>query len=159
MDRKIVDLVKSCEEKEMSFRHIIADLGVKVKLIPYIQDARKKGKSRYNVSRYFDFALLSLVSTSRVPLKIAVRIGLLCSILSFMSGLLYFIYKLTHWELFSVGIAPVVIAVFFIGSIQLLFMGLIGEYIGVILDKVTKRPIVVEEERLGFDDSDKKECN
>lgn len=151
IDKKVIELIKSCDEKDMAFRHIIADLGIKVKLIPYIQNARKKGKSSFNISRYFDFAVLSLITTSHVPLKIAIRVGLGCSILSFLCGFFYFVYKLLHWNSFSAGIAPVLISVFFLGSVQLFFIGIIGEYISTILDKVTKRPIVVEEERLGFE--------
>ncbi len=152
MDKKVIEIIKSCDERDMAVRHIVADLGIKVKIIPYTQEVRHKGKSSFNTSRYFDFAILSLVNTSRVPLKLATRIGLLCSFVSFLCGVFYLIYKLIHWNTFSTGVAPVVIAVFFLGSIQLFFIGIIGEYIGVILDKVTKRPIVVEEERLGFEE-------
>lgn len=155
MDKSVLNLLLSCEE-DAFFHHLVPELGIKVKLIPYTQNERKKGKSSYNISRYFDFALLSLIKTSKKPLKISVTFGLFCSVISFICGVIYFIYKLLRWKSFSVGIAPILIAVFFIGSVQLFFIGIIGEYIGVILDRLTKRPLVVEKERLGFDEEERK---
>lgn len=153
VDKIVVELMRSCEEKDMSPRHLIAELGIKVKLVSYVQEIRKKGKSSFNISRYFDFALLSLITTSRVPLKIATRIGLFSSIVSFLCGIVYFVYKILHWNSFVIGQAPLLIGMFFLGSVQLFFLGIVGEYIGLILDKVTKRPLVVEKERIGFDNN------
>lgn len=152
MDKQIVDVIKGLDDPEMPTRHLIADLGYPVKLIPYTQEERKAGKSSYNLWRYFDFSVVSLVRTSTVPLRLTTILGAICATLSFIFGIVYLIYKLINWDVFSVGIAPIVIAVFFLGSVQLLCIGMIGEYIGVILKKITKRPLVTEKERINFDE-------
>lgn len=151
MDHTIVEMLKDLDEPYMSTRHLIAELGYPVKLIPYTQAERKNGKSSYNLWRYFDFAVLSLVRTSTMPLHITTLVGFFCAVLSFLAGIAYLIYKLLFWNTFSAGMAPMLIAIFFLGSVQLLSLGFIGEYIGVILTKVTKRPLVTERERLNFD--------
>lgn len=155
IDRKVMDTICQAYEPEVSFRHLVADLGYKIKLVPYKQEKRKAGKSSYNIYRYFDFAITSLVNTSYLPLRLSVIIGLLMSIICFAIGVVYLIYKLTHWNSFDAGVAPIVIGIFFIGSVQLFFIGILGEYIGAILRKVSKKPIVVEEETLNFDDGKK----
>ena len=139
----------------MSLRYLIADLGYPVKLIQYTQAARENGKSSYNIGKYFDFAISSLVETSSAPLHIITVFGFICALISLAFGLVYLVYKLLYWDTFSAGVAPVLISVFFLGSVQLMSIGFIGEYIGVILEKVTKRPLVTEKERINFDDNKK----
>lgn len=150
VDRKVYQQVKELDEPEMAFRNLVAELGYEVKKIPYEQEKRKEGKSSYNIWRYLDFAITSLVRTSFVPLRLATLLGVFCSFISFVIGVVYLIYKLIYWDSFMVGMAPLVIGIFFFGSVQLFFIGLLGEYIGMILRKVTKRPIVVEKERINF---------
>lgn len=150
VDRKVWQQIKELDEPEMAFRNLVAELGYEMKKIPYEQEKRKAGKSSYNVWRYLDFAITSLVRTSFVPLRLATIMGMFCAFVSFIIGVVYLIYKLIYWDSFVVGMAPLVIGIFFLGSIQLFFIGLLGEYIGVILRKVTKRPIVVEKERINF---------
>lgn len=152
IDRTIINVIKQTYEPEVAFRHLIAELGYKIKLIPYKQEKRRAGKSSYNMYRYFDFAITSLINTSFMPLRIFVVLGLLSSILCLLIGIIYFAYKLTHWYSFDAGIAPVIIGMFFIGSVQLFFMGILGEYIGSILRKISKYPMVVEEEVINFDE-------
>lgn len=156
-DRSVYDMVRDLNEPNMAVRHLVADLGYPVKLIPYTQEQRKKGKSSYNIWRYFDFALNSLVMTSRVPLRLTTIFGVICSLISFLMGMVYLIYKLICWDTFLAGMAPVVIAVFFLGSVQILTIGMVGEYVGSILTKVTKRPLVLERECLNFEEEDGKE--
>lgn len=150
LDRSVYDMIKSLDDRDIEVRHMIADLGYPVKLIPYTQERRQYGKSSYNLWRYFDFALTSLITTSRVPLRLTTILGVICSIISFILGTIYLIYKLVRWNSFLVGIAPLVIAVFFLGSVQILSIGMIGEYVGAVLTKVTKRPLVLERECLNF---------
>ncbi len=151
MDKTVVDVIKGLDEPDMSIRHLVAELGYPVKLLPYTQEVRKNGKSSYNLQRYFDFAIISLTRTSTVPLHLITIFGFFCALVSLVFGIIYLVYKLLYWNAFSVGIAPMLIAVFFFGSIQLFSIGFIGEYIGVILTKVTKRPLVTEKERINFD--------
>lgn len=132
-------------------RNLIADLGYEIKLIPYTQQKRKSGKSSYNVWRYLDFAITSLVSTSIAPLRIATVLGIIFSGISFIIGIVYLVYKLIYWDRFLAGMAPLTIGLFFLGSVQLLFIGLVGEYVGIILKKVTKKPPVMVKELINID--------
>ena len=101
---------------------------------------------------YFDFAITSLCNTSVKPLHIITVLGVLGGVLSFIVGLGYFIYKLLFWDSFNVGMAPVVIGLFFVSSIQLFSIGMIGEYIAVIIRRVTPKPLVIEKEKINFDE-------
>lgn len=156
-DRTVYDIVKELNEPNMAIRHLVAELGYPVKMIPYTQEKRKKGKSSYNIWRYLDFALNSLVSTSKVPLRLTTIFGAICSAISFLMGIIYLIYKLIRWDTFLAGMAPLIIAVFFLASVQILSIGMIGEYVGVILTKVTKRPLVLEKECLNFEEDEGEE--
>ena len=144
-------------DPDISFRNMIAELGYPVKLIPYKQNKRKSGKSSYNVARYFNFAMDSLISTSTAPLRVATVLGCIMSFLSFLVGIIYLVMKLKHWHQFTMGTAPMVIGMFFLGSVQLLFIGLVGEYVGAVLRKVTKQLPVIEKELINFDDEQEDE--
>ena len=139
-------------DPDASFRILIAELGYPVKLIPYKQNKRKNGKSSYSISKYFDFALNSLILTSTAPLRLATVIGCVMSVLCFCVGLVYLILKLLYWHQFSAGMAPLLIGMFFLGSVQLLFIGLVGEYVGVILKRVTKQLPVIEKEKINLEE-------
>jgi polyisoprenyl-phosphate glycosyltransferase len=152
-DKKVLEQLLAADEN-ISFRHLIAELGYKVKLVPFTQEKRRRGKSSYNISRYFSFALNSLVTTSTGPLRIATVLGCITSGLTFFIGMIYLVYKLIYFQRFLAGMAPLVIGVFFLGSIQILFIGLVGEYVGAILKKLTKVPLVVEKELINFDKID-----
>lgn len=143
-------------DADVSFQFLIAELGYPVKLIPYRQNKREHGKSSYNIKRYFDFALHSLVLTSTAPLHLATVIGCMMSIVCFFIGIFYLVLKLVYWDQFSAGMAPLLIGMFFIGSVQLLFIGLVGEYVGEILKKVTKQLPVIEKEKINFEGDVKK---
>lgn len=151
-DKESIALIQSLEEPEPNFRYLVTELGLKVTLVPYVQKKRKHGKSSYNFIKYFAQAIQTLVSTSRKPLRLATIIGSLFSCISFLTGIVYLIYKILYWDTFEPGMTPVIISVFFCSSFQLLFIGISGEYIGEILAKVTKRPLVVESERINFDE-------
>ena len=153
MDKSVWREIEASNERTMSVRHLVADLGYPVKLVPYMQRKRKKGKSSYNLRRWLDFAINSLINTSTAPLRLTTLLGLTCSVISFVIGIVYLIYKLVHWNSFSAGIAPILIAVLFLGSVQIMIMGVIGEYIGVVLSKVIKRPLVLERECLNFEEA------
>jgi len=150
LDKEVMEVIRETYEPDVELRFLLAELGYKIKIIQYEQQERKSGKSSYNISRYFDFAISALVNTSWVPLRLATVTGFLASAICFLLGIVYLIYKLTHWETFSMGIAPLLIGMFFIGSIQLLFIGMLGEYIGSVLRKISKNPLVVEEETINF---------
>lgn len=149
-DKEVVYRMKNSDEPSPIFRNLIADYGYRIGFVEYIQPERKHGKSSYNFMSYFNTALHSLINTSQIPLKIATFLGLLISGVSFLIALVYLIFKLVYWDRFIAGTAPVVVGMFFLGGLQLLFLGILGEYVGEILTRVTKRPLVVEHERINF---------
>lgn len=155
-DKKVVSHFKTINDPWPMLRNIIPYLGYKPVLIPYVQPSRQKGKSSYTLFKYFDTALNSLVHTSKAPLKLAIYVGFICAGLSFLVGCFYLVYKIFYWDSFYLGLAPVLIAIFFISSIQIIFLGLIGEYILNILDRASFRNYVVEKERINFDPDDEK---
>ena len=158
IDQCVIKSLKGLNERNMPLRYLIADLGYPVKLIPYTQAVRENGKSSYSVGKYFDFAISSLVETSSVPLHMITIFGFFCAVISLVFGVIYLIYKLIYWDTFSAGVAPVLISVFFLSSVQLMSIGFIGEYIGVILTRVTKRPLVTEKERVNFEEDERSTC-
>ena len=156
-DKEVMDLIREVQDPIPNFRHLIADFGYEIGFVDYKKPNRIHGKSSYNFWRYYNTAMDSLISTSTVPLRLATMIGFVLAMITFIIGLFYLIFKLIFWNSFSVGSAPMLIGTFFIGSILLFFIGLVGEYVGSVLVRVTKRPLVVEKERVNFDKEDMKE--
>jgi glycosyltransferase involved in cell wall biosynthesis len=150
-DRKVVEIIKEMNDPYPYFRGIIAEIGMKRFEIPYHQPARKRGLTKNNFYSLYEMAMLGITNLSKVPLRLVTFSGFVGSLVSVLVSLAYLIYKLIFWSHFSVGIAPLVIGVFFFMSIQMLFMGIIGEYIGTIHTLVQKRPLVVEQERINFE--------
>ena len=149
IDREILErYVKT--DYDYQFRFAIADMGCDIKLVPYKQRARKSGKSSYNIWRSLSFAINSMVTTSVTPIRIMTIMGIGFSFLSFLIGLIYLIWKLIWWQNFQVGMAPMLIGVFFLGSVQIFFLGILGEYVGEILNKISKLPDVVTTEEINF---------
>jgi len=132
-------------------RGLICEVGFDKALIEYQQPARKRGLTKNNFYTLYDMAMLGITNHSKVPLRLAAMTGFVVALFSLAVALGYFVYKLIHWNSFSVGIAPLVIGLFFFSAVQLFFVGIIGEYIGSIHTQVLKRPLVVEKERINFD--------
>ena len=149
-DRRVVDLVKSFADPYPYFRGMIAEIGLPNKKLYYDQPARKRGITKNNFYTLYDIGMLGIINHSKVPLRLMAFAGIVGALLSFLAGFGYFVYKLAFWNNFSVGIAPLVIGIFFLGSIQLLFLGILGEYIGAIHTQVQNRPFAVEKERVNF---------
>jgi glycosyltransferase involved in cell wall biosynthesis len=150
-DRKVVDIIKQFDDPYPYFRGMIAEAGFRHFDIPYHQPARTRGFTKNNFYTLYDIAMLAITNLSKVPLRLVTFSGFVGALVSVLVSLAYFFYKLIFWSNFSVGIAPLVIGVFFFMSIQMLFMGIIGEYIGTIHTLVQKRPLVVEQERINFE--------
>ncbi|OGI00792.1 MAG: dolichol monophosphate mannose synthase [Candidatus Melainabacteria bacterium GWF2_32_7] len=149
-DRIIIDILKDIDDPYPYFRGLICDIGFEKAIIEFVQPERKKGITKNNFYTLYDMAMLGITSHSRVPLRIATFLGFGLSILSLLVALTYFIYKLVFWYNFNVGMAPLVIGLFFFSSVQLFFIGIIGEYIGSIHTRSLKRPLVIEKERINF---------
>lgn len=156
-DKEVLDMIKWMDDPDPYIRGLVPQLGYKWCLVEYTQQERTSGKSSYNFSRYFDFAITGLTHVSQKPLRIVTMTGICMSVVSFILAIVYLIYKLVHWHEFDAGTAPILIGMFLLGSVQLACLGVIGEYIGAILTKVTKRPMVVEEERINFEPKENRE--
>jgi glycosyltransferase involved in cell wall biosynthesis len=150
-DQKFISVLRTLDDPYPYFRGLITELGFARKEIEYTQPTRKSGKSKNNFFTLYDMAMLGFVNHSKLPLRLSAFIGFVTSILSFLTALVYLVYKLFYWEDFEVGMAPLVIGVFFFSSVQLFFIGIIGEYIGAIHTQVRKRPLAIEKERINFE--------
>ena len=150
-DRKVIEAVRSFGDPYPYFRGMIAEIGLPHYELYYAQPARKRGITKNNFYTLYDLAMLGITNLSKVPLRLVTALGFFSSLLSLLAGLGYFAYKLLFWSNFNVGIAPLIIGLFFLGSVQLLSMGILGEYLGSIHSQVQKRPHVIEKERVNFD--------
>ena len=150
-DRKVVDTLRQIDDPYPYFRGLICDIGYERAEIPYVQPARRRGFTKNNFYTLYDMAMLGITNHSKVPLRLATMTGFAVALCSLFVAFVYFIYKLIFWDNFSVGTAPLVIGLFFFASVQLFFIGIIGEYIGAIHTQVLKRPLVIEKERINFD--------
>jgi len=154
-DKAVIDTLREINDPYPYFRGLIEELGFYSVKVEYQQNQRKKGKSSYNFFRYFDEAMLGITSQSRIPLRIATILGFIMSFLSLLVAIGYLIAKLVFWQSFPLGTAPITVGLFLLASIQLFFIGIIGEYIGLMHLRMLKRPLVVERERINFDDDAK----
>ena len=152
-DRDFINVLRSLDDPTPFLRGIVAELGYRRKEIPYIQPERRAGKTHNNFYRLYDAAMLSFTSYTKVGLRVATFFGSICAGISMLIALAYLIMKLIHWYDFSAGMAPMLIGMLFLGSVQIFFIGLVGEYILSINSRVMKRPLVVEEERITFGDT------
>ncbi|MDE7366016.1 MAG: glycosyltransferase family 2 protein [Lachnospiraceae bacterium] len=149
-DRSFIDVLRDLKDPKPFMRGIVAELGFKRKEIPYEQPQRRAGKTHNNFYTLYDAAMLSITSYTKIGLRLATFAGCACGGISILIALVYLIMKLVMWNQFQAGMAPILIGMFFLGSIQLFFIGFIGEYVLSINERVMNRPLVVEEERINF---------
>ncbi len=149
-DKSFIEVLRKLDDPTPFLRGIVAELGFKRKEIEYEQAKRRAGKTHNNFLSLYDAAMLSFTSYTKVGLRIATIGGLFCGMLSFMGAIIFFILKLIYWNRFAAGVAPIIIGMLFFSSIQLFFIGLLGEYVMSINTRVMKRPLVIEEERINF---------
>jgi glycosyltransferase involved in cell wall biosynthesis len=150
-DRRFIEILKELHDPYPYFRGLVSEIGLKSIKIPYVQPVRKRGVTSNNFYRLYDMAMLGITNHTKVPLRLATMLGFAVSLCSFLVALVYVGMKLIFWQQFSLGLAPLVAGLFFFGSVQLFFIGILGEYIGAIHTQVLDRPHVVELERLNFD--------
>jgi hypothetical protein len=129
---------------------MIAELGLPCARVTYNQQRRERGTTKNNFYTLYDMAMLGITNLSKVPLRLVIFFGFISALLSLALGVFYLAYKLVYWNSFSVGMAPLVLGLFFMGSVQLIALGIIGEYIGSIHTFVLNRPLVTEKERINF---------
>ena len=151
-DRQFIDALRKYNDPYPFLRGLITEIGFNRVEVPYTQEERKYGKSSFNYLSYYDYAMTGFVNQTKLPLRIAVFTGFILAICSFLVALGYLIYKLLYWPTFTLGLAPLVVGLFFFSAIQLIFIGIIGEYLGAVWTQVKNKPLVIEEERINFDD-------
>lgn len=149
-DRSFIDIIRTLNEPYPYFRGMISELGYDMAEIEYTQQARRGGRTKNNFYSLYDIGMLGIVSYSKVPLRVAAFLGFFIAFISLLVALVYLVYKLIYWDRFQVGSAPVTIGLFFFSAVQLIFIGIIGEYVGVIYTQVKNRPLVIEKERINF---------
>ncbi len=150
-DKSFVEVMRDLKDPTPFLRGIVAELGFKRTEIPYEQQLRRAGKSKNNFFTLYDIAMLGFTSYTKIGLRLATFMGMITAAVSLIVAIVYFVLKLINWDTFYAGMAPMVIGVFFLGAVQLIFLGLIGEYILSINQRVMNRPLVIEEERINFD--------
>lgn len=151
-DREFIHVLRELKDPTPFLRGIVAELGFRRKEIEYQQLKRRAGKTSNNFYRLYDAAMLSFTSYTKIGLRMATFIGAAIAFCSFVISIVYLIMKLIHWNDFVAGTAPILIGMFFLGAVQLIFLGLIGEYILSMNQRIMNRPLVVEEERINFED-------
>ena len=149
-DRAVMDVVRTVDDPYPYFRGLICDIGFEQAHIEYLQARRRRGITKNNFYTLYDMAMLGITDHSKVPLRLATMLGFAMSALSFAIGLSYLVAKLVFWNRFELGTAPLLIGLFLFSSVQLFFIGILGEYIGAIHTQVLKRPLVIEKERINF---------
>jgi glycosyltransferase involved in cell wall biosynthesis len=150
-DKKVIERLKLVNDPYPYLRGLIFELGFKIDTIKFNQPVRLKGKSKHNFFSMYDIAMLGIVKHSKLPLRLMTMFGFLLSFISILVGLFYFFYKLFFWNSFSPGVAPLVIGLFLLGAVQVFLIGLLGEYISVILLHSRNQPLVEERERINFE--------
>lgn len=150
-DKSFVKVLRDLHDPTPFLRGIVAELGYKIKFIPYKQKKRRAGHSHNNFYSLYDAAMLSFTTYTKIGLRLATFFGSLVALGSIVIALIYLILKLIYWDRFEAGTAIILIGMFFIGAIVLIFLGLMGEYILTINQRIMNRPLVIEEERLNFD--------
>lgn len=151
-DRKFMNALKLYKDPVPYFRGFISEIGFRRAEIEFIQPPRKHGRSKHNFFSLYDVAMTGFVNHSKLPLRLATFFGFCLAGVSLLVALAYFVYKLLRWDTFSLGLAPLVIGLFFFSAVQLIFIGIIGEYVGAILTQVKNHPLAIEDEKINFDD-------
>ena len=154
-DKSFIQVLRDLKDPTPFLRGIVAELGPERKEIPYEQQERRAGKTSNNWYRLYDAAMLSFTSYTKIGLRLATFIGFGLSAVSVVIAIIYFILKLLHWNDFPAGMTPILLGVFVIGSMQLFFIGLLGEYIMNMNARLMNRPLVIEQERINFDEDEK----
>jgi glycosyltransferase involved in cell wall biosynthesis len=151
-DKGFIQVLRELDDPTPFLRGIVAELGYKRKDVPYEQQKRRAGKTHNNWFTLYDAAMLSFTSYTKTGLRMATLLGFFTAAISMVIAVVYLVLKLVYWDRFAAGMAPILLAVLFLGSVQLFFIGFLGEYVLSINKRMMKRPLVIEEERLNFED-------
>jgi glycosyltransferase involved in cell wall biosynthesis len=158
-DRKVMNALKLYKDPVPYFRGFISEIGFRRAEIEFVQPPRTRGHSKHDFFTLYDVAMSGFVNHSKLPLRLATFFGFCIAGISLLVAFVYFIYKLLRWDTFSLGLAPVVVGIFFFSAVQLIFIGIIGEYVGAILTQVKNHPLAIEDEKINFCVSQKESIN
>ena len=153
-DKEFIQVLRNLKDPTPFLRGIVAELGFKRKEIPYAQPQRRAGKTSNNFYKLYDAAMLSITSYTKFGLRLATFLGAICMVASIVVAFIYLVLKLIFWDRFIAGTAPMLIGMLVLGSVQIFFIGMIGEYVLTINHRIMNRPLVVEEERINFDEKE-----
>ena len=155
-DKVIIDIMRKIDNPYPYFRGLVSEIGFPIATVPFKQPRRTRGVTKNNFYTLYDIAMLGIVSHSKVPLRLMTMVGFFMSMLSLLAAVGFLAAKLLFWNKFILGIAPLLIGIFLLASVQMFFMGILGEYIGMIYTQTRKMPLVVEERRVNFTDENNK---
>ena len=150
-DKAVVSILRKIEDPYPYFRGLVCEIGFPIALVPFKQPKRMRGITKNNFYTLYDIAMLGITNHSKIPLRLMTMSGFVLAILSFTVALAFLVAKLLFWNSFQLGMAPILIGMFFFAAIQMLFIGMLGEYVGAIYTHVRKLPLVIESERINFD--------
>ncbi len=153
-DRAVIDILRSIQDPYPYFRGLLCEIGFPIATVPFKQPRRQRGITKNNFYTLYDIAMLGITNHSKVPLRLMAMSGFVLSILSLAVAMCFLVAKLIFWNSFQLGMAPILIGIFFFGAVQTFFIGLLGEYIGSIHTQVRNMPLVVEMERINFEQND-----
>lgn len=153
-DKQFLNVLRNLDDPTPFYRGLVAELGFKQAFIPYTQEKRRAGKTSNNWATLYDAAFLSFTTYTKIGLRLPTILGFIMSVLSLLVAIGYMICKFIWWDRFQAGVAPMLIGVFFLGAVQLFFIGIMGEYILAMNERMKRRPLVVEEERINFCEED-----
>jgi glycosyltransferase involved in cell wall biosynthesis len=149
-DKSIINQLKKINDPYPYLRGLINEIGEKINLVEFNQPNRNSGKTKNNFFTLYDIGMLGVIKHSRAPIRFVTFLGFLLSFFSILTAIVYFVYKLFFWNSFELGIAPLIIGIFGFASIQILLLGIIGEYVGILLIHQRNMPLVIEKERINF---------
>jgi len=153
-DRKFMNALKQYHDPLPYFRGFVSEIGLRRTEIEFVQPQRKYGRSKHTFFTLYDVAMTGFVNHSKLPLRLATFSGFSLAGISLLIALVYFVYKMMYWDTFTLGLAPLVVGMFFFFAVQLIFIGIIGEYVGAILTQVKNHPLVIEDEKINFTNRD-----
>lgn len=151
-DRKVIEVLRQINDSYPYFRGLLCEIGFPIATVPFKQPRRKRGVTKNNFYTLYDIALLGITNHSKVPLRLMAIGGFILAFMSLITAFGFLIAKILFWESFQLGTAPILIGVFFFGALQAFFLGILGEYVGSIHTQVRKMPLVIELERVNFDE-------
>ena len=149
-DKSVINQLKKINDPYPYLRGLLNELSDEISVVEFNQPKRLSGKTKNNIFTLYDIGMLGIIKHSRAPLRLVTFLGFILSFFSLLTALTYFVYKLIFWNSFDVGIAPLVIGIFGFASIQILLLGIIGEYVGILLIHLRNLPLVIEKERINF---------